>query len=64
LGGSFHTLDVEAIGGDRIISISSVPEYNEEAVKRGARRIVWKDYQNLSDFADRVMDELKKLLSQ
>ena len=35
LGGSFHVLDIERIGPEKIIGISSVPKYNEEAVKRG-----------------------------
>ena len=34
-GGSFHVLDIERFGADKIISISSVPDYNEEAMSRG-----------------------------
>lgn len=64
VGGSFHVLDLEAVGADKIISISSIPQYNEDAVKRGVKRVVWKDYQNLGEFSDKVIDELRKLLSQ
>lgn len=33
--GSFHILDFEKFGVDKIISISAIPEWNEEAKKRG-----------------------------
>lgn len=61
-GGSFHVLNIEAIGADKIISISSMPQYNEEAVKRGVKHVVWKDYQDLADFSDNVIKELREIL--
>ena len=61
-GGSFHVLDIERFGADKIISISSIPDYNEEARKRGVKRIVWKDYQNLDKFADNVIENIKDLI--
>ena len=64
VGGSFHVLNIEAIGANKIISISSIPQYNEDAKKRGIKRIVWKDYQNLDNFSDTVMEELRKMLHQ
>ena len=60
--GSFHILDVERFGPDKIISISSVPEYNEDARKRGIKRIVWKDYRNLESFSNQVIEEIKSLI--
>ena len=59
-GGSFHVLDIERFGADKIISISSIPEYNEEARKRGVKRLVWKDYKNLEDFTDKVIQEVSR----
>lgn len=61
-GGSFHVLNIEAIGADKIISISSMPQYNEEAVERGVKHVVWKDYQNLNDFSDNVIKKLREML--
>lgn len=61
LGGSFHVLNLEAIGADKIISISSIPQYNEDAARRGVKRVVWKDYRNLDNFSDKVIDEIKNL---
>ena len=61
-GGSFHVLDVKRFGPDKIISISSVPEYNEDARKRGIKRIVWKDYRNLESFSNQVIEEIKSLI--
>lgn len=61
-GGSFHVLDTKRFHADKIISISSVPEYNEEAKQRGITRAVWKDYKNLEDFAESVIQEIRKIL--
>ena len=63
-GGSFHVLDIERYGVDKVISISSIPDYNEEAKRRGITRVVWKDYKNLADFAESVMQEVKKILAR
>jgi len=62
-GGSFHVLDIDKIGVDKIISISSVPDYNEEAKSRGIIRTVWKDYQNLEAFSNKVVEEVKSLIA-
>lgn len=61
-GGSFHVLDIERFGPDKVISISSVPDYNEEAKRRGITRIVHKDYQNLEAFSEKVIEEIKDLI--
>ena len=60
-GGSFHVLDIERFGADKIISISSIPEYNEEAKTRGIKRIVHKNFENLEAFSGKVIDEIKDL---
>lgn len=62
IGRSFHDLEIERFGADRIISISSVPKWNEEAQKRGVRRVILKDYAHLDDFADKVVKEIEVML--
>lgn len=62
LCGSFHVLDIERFGPEKIISISSVPEYNELAKKRGIKRVIIKDYRFLDEFADKVVKEIEKML--
>lgn len=62
LGKSFHALDIEKFGPEKIISISSVPKWNEEARKRGIKRIILKDYAKMDDFADNVVDEVRKMI--
>lgn len=59
LGGSFHALDLEKFGKNRIVGISSVPEYNENLQKNGVLRIVAKDYSNLASFAKRLNDVIQ-----
>lgn len=63
-GGSFHVLDLEKIDTDKIISISSVPEYNEKAKAKGVTRVVYKDYDNLKKFADGVLAQIKSILNE
>jgi len=58
LGGSFHTVNLDNFNRDKVISISSVPEYNKQAKEQGIKRTVWKDYQNLSDFEVRLKKEI------
>lgn len=62
LGRSFHILNIERFGVEKVISISSVPEWNEEARKRGVRRVILKDYALLDDFADKVVKEIEVML--
>jgi len=62
LGGSFHVLDIERFGPEKIIAISTVPEYNEQARQRGVKRVVLKDYQHLDEFADKVVNEIEQLI--
>jgi CheY-like chemotaxis protein len=58
--GSFHVLDFEKFANSKIISISSVPEYNERAIAKGAQTAIWKDYSNLHNFVEKVMLEIEK----
>ncbi|MBI5358810.1 hypothetical protein HZB69_04265 [Candidatus Amesbacteria bacterium] len=62
LGGSFHVADIERLGTDKVIAISSVPEYNKQAQARGVSRVVLKDYRNLDAFADRLAEEVEDLI--
>jgi len=62
-GGSFHVLNLDKFNKDKIVSISSVPEYNEAAKNMGIGKIVWKDYDNLEKFADKVISEIKTIFS-
>jgi len=62
LGGSFHVLDIERFGADKVVSMSSVPEANEDAKRRGVKRIVQKDFQYLDEFADKVVAEVEDMV--
>ena len=63
-GGSFHVLDIERFGASKVIAISSIPTYNEEAKARGVTKVVFKDYSNLNDFSDKVIFEISKITKQ
>ncbi len=55
LCGSFHTLDIEKFGADKVIGISSVPEYNNALLGRGVKKIITKDYKKLDEFVSRLL---------
>lgn len=62
LAGSFHVVDLERFGAEKVIAISSVPDYNKQAQARGVSRVVLKDYRNLDAFADRLAEEVEDLI--
>ena len=62
--GSFHDLDIEKFGPEKIISISSTPTWNEEAKKRGIKRVVPKSFSDLEGFAQKVAGEIKDILNK
>lgn len=62
LGGSFHVLELERLGPEKVIAISSVPKYNDDVKKRGVQRVVLKDYRNLDAFAESLAREVEDLL--
>jgi hypothetical protein len=64
MAGSFHILDMEKFGVHKIISISSTPQWNEEAKARGVKRIVPKSFSDLDGFARNVAREIKYLLKR
>ena len=40
-----------------------MPEYNEEARKRGVKRVVWKDFEELDKFVDKVIKEIVGMIA-
>lgn len=63
LNDSFHVLDVERFGPKKVIAISSVPQYNTEAKRRGVKRVVLKDFKALDIFVDRVVKEVERMIA-
>lgn len=62
LGGSFHALDLDKFGKNRIIGISSVLEYNDSLAFLGVERIVRKDYLKLGEFSDLLTNCLSEMI--
>ncbi len=62
LNNSFHVLNIERFGADKVIAISSVPEYNQEAKQRGVKRVVLKDLQFIDEFAKKVVKEVEQMI--
>lgn len=62
LGGSFHNVNLKNFDIDKVISISSVPAYNDHAKEMGVTRMVPKDYADLNTFANNLEKELRLIL--
>ena len=62
LGGSFHNVNLKNFDIDKVISISSVPAYNDHAKAMGITRMVPKDYSDLDIFANNLEKELKQII--
>lgn len=62
LGGSFHNINLKNFDIDKVISISSVPAYNDHAKAMGVTRMVPKDYADLNTFANNLDKELRLIL--
>lgn len=62
MGGSFHVVDLSLFDLDKAISISSVPEYNIQAQSKGVRHVIWKDYQNLDQFSQKLEEKLLEII--
>ena len=64
LGGSYHVINLDNFDKNKIISISSVPEYNADAQKLGVNKSILKEYSNLSKFCNKLKIELSNLIQQ
>lgn len=62
LNESFHNLKFERFGVEKVISISSIPEYNEEARKRGVTKIALKDIRDYDGFTKQVVKFVKQMI--
>lgn len=61
-GGSFHILDFKKFDSNKIIAISTVPEYNDNAVKNGVKTVVRKNFAKMDEFGEKLTKELKNLI--
>lgn len=64
LNGSFHVLDIERFGADKVISISSTDVNNNQAKKRGVKKIIMKDYQRLDIFSKEIVHIIEIMLRE
>ena len=60
--GSYHCLDFEKYGKDKIISISTTPQWNKEAVEKGIKKVVYKDHSKIESFGDRVVEKIIEII--
>lgn len=63
LNESFHVLEIERFGVDKVIAISSVPEYNAEVKRRGVKRAILKDFKALDAFVGKVAKEVERMIT-
>jgi len=63
LCGSFHALDFNKFDPKKIIAISTQPEYNIKAVKRGAVECR-KDYEKMDEWGGQVFNIIKVIIKK
>ena len=63
LNNSFHVLNIERFGAEKVIAISSVPNNNQEAKKRGVKKVVLKDFQHIDEFTKKVVKEVEQMIT-
>lgn len=64
LGDNFHKLDIERFGSEKIIGISSVPEYNSELKTRGVKKIITKDLADVDNFTKQVVKIIAEMIRE
>lgn len=63
LGRSFHILDIAKFGPEKVIAMSSVPEYNEALREKGVNKIIIKNYDDLDQFASKLAKMIAEYFS-
>ena len=61
--GSFHVLDFKKFDPDKIIAISTYPEYNQTARDLGVKISSQKDYDKLEEWGNDVKDKIVCMLN-
>lgn len=61
---SFHVLDIERFGAEKVISISSVSRFNQQAQERGVTRVVEKDLLHADEFVEEVIKKIEETISK
>ncbi len=64
MGGSFHVLDFNKFNTDKIISISTVPEWNNKAVEMGVKKVCWKGHDNIDDWGERIAEIINNMIGK
>lgn len=62
LNRSFHVLDIERFGVEKVIAISSVPRFNKQLQDRGVKMVVEKDLLHTDEFVDKVVNTVEEML--
>jgi len=62
LGGSFHVLEFNKFGVNKIISISTVLQWNNEAVERGVKKVLSKDHDNIEEWGKEIVKLIENML--
>ncbi|MEX2515197.1 MAG: hypothetical protein WD335_03640 [Candidatus Paceibacterota bacterium] len=61
-GKSFHIIDFKKFGVDKMISISSNPEWNENALREGVAHVVQKDFRNMNAFKITLKEAVNEVI--
>ena len=64
VGKSFHVLDIEHFGVEKVIGISAVPRFNKQLQDKGVTKVIEKDATNIDKFTTRVVDTVGEMIQK
>jgi hypothetical protein len=64
VGKSFHVLDIEHFGVEKVIGISAVTRFNKQAQDRGVTKVIEKDLSDIDKFTTNVVDAVGEMIQK
>lgn len=61
---SFHNLNIERFGAEKVIAISSVPRFNQQIQERGVTKVIEKDLSHVDEFVEEIIKTIKEVISK
>lgn len=61
---SFHVLNIEHLGVEKVIAISAVTKFNQQAKERGVTKVIEKDLSKIDAFTEEVIEAVGDMIQK
>jgi len=61
---SFHILDIEHMGVEKVIAISAVTRFNKQLEERGVTKVIEKDLSDIDKFTTKVVNVVGEMIQK